>query len=490
MNILLLSPRTPKTFWSFCHVMPFISRKAAFPPLGLLTVAAMLPRDWKLRLIDLNIEELDHAAIAQADFVFVSGMLVHFESAREVIERAAACGKTVIAGGPLFTSGRERFPSLRHVAIGEAEELMPSIVADMRAGTLQPEYRSSTRPDITQTPVPRWDLLRLRQYATMPIQYSRGCPFDCEFCDIVAIYGRTPRVKNPAQVVAELDALVAAGWNGGVFVVDDNFIGNRARVKDLLRALIEWRKRRRSQISFLTEASLNLVDDEELLDLMVAAGFKRVFVGIESPAEESLAECGKVQNKSRDMVAAVRKMHRSGIEVMGGFIVGFDSDPSDIFQRQLQFIRQSGVVTAMVGLLTALPGTRLFKRLSGEGRIIGHSTGNNVDVDLNFVPKLDRETLLAGYRSLVKHLYTPREYYRRVLTFLRDYRPSGPKLPPRWNEIAAFFRSLWVLGVASPGRREYWKFLARTLLLHRAAFAEAMSLAIMGHHFRRVASAM
>lgn len=490
MNILLVSPRTPKTFWSFCHVMPFISRKAAFPPLGLITVAAMLPREWHVRLIDLNIEELSDDAIDSADYVFLGGMLVHFESAREVIERASLRGKTVIAGGPLFVSGRERFPTLRHIVIGEAEDVMPALVEDMRRGTVAAEYRADVRPDVTQTPIPRWDLLRLKQYATMPIQYSRGCPFDCEFCDIVAIYGRTPRVKRPAQVIAELDALVAAGWDGGVFVVDDNFIGNRARVKDLLRELIEWRRRKRTQITFLTEASLNLVDDDELVELMVQAGFKRVFVGIESPQEASLAECGKVQNKSRDMVAAVRKLHRSGMEVMGGFIVGFDNDPRDIFLRQMRFIQQSGVVTAMVGLLTALPNTRLFKRLAGEGRILSHSTGNNVDVELNFIPKLDREALLSGYRALVKRLYAPREYYRRVLTFLRDYRPSGPRLPVQRHEIAAFLRSLWVLGIASRGRREYWKFLARTALMHRAAFAEAMSLAIMGHHFRRVASAM
>ncbi len=490
MRILLVSPRTPATFWSFRHVMPFIARKAAFPPLGLLTVAAMLPREWELKLVDLNIENLTDAQIDWADYVFVTGMIVHAESARGVIARCRARGTTVIAGGPLFTTGHERFPEVEHFVLGEAEDIMPKLVADLEAGRLERFYQAAQKPDVTQTPIPRWDLLKLHHYATMSLQFSRGCPFNCEFCDIIVMYGRVPRVKTAEQVVAELDALRAAGWDGHIFLVDDNFIGNRAKVKLLLRALIEWRRTRAARVSFTTEASLNLVDDAELLDLMVQAGFKHVFIGIESPSEESLVECAKVQNTRRDLLASIKKLHSAGIEVMGGFIVGFDNDRAAVFDTQRRFIQESGVVTAMVGLLTALPGTRLFTRLQREGRLLDHSSGNNVDTHLNFLPKLDRQTLVEGYRRLVKHLYTPRAYYQRILTFLRDYRPAGPRVRVYRRDVLAFVRSLWVMGVAESGRREFWKFLTRTALFHRGKFAEAMRLAIIGHHFRKTAAAL
>lgn len=490
MNILLIWPATPDTFWSFSHVMPFISRKSAFPPLGLLTIAAMLPREWHLKLIDLNVEPLRDADIRRADFVMISAMIVHADSAREVIARCEQLKKPVIAGGPLFTTGSERFPEVHYFVKGEAEELMPELVADMTLGSLKPLYQSLKRPDVTTTPVPRWDLIRLRNYATMSLQFSRGCPFNCEFCDIIVMNGRVPRVKTPPQMIAELDSLLAAGWDGPVFIVDDNFIGNKARVKSLLREMIVWRERHRPRIVFLTEASLNVVDDDELVNLMVRAGFKRLFIGIESPHEESLDECSKVQNTGRDLVADVKRIQKAGMEVMGGFIVGFDSDRENIFERQWRFIQESGVVAAMVGLLTALPETQLFKRLQLEGRLLGHSTGNNVDAVLNFVPKLDRQKLLDGYRELVRRLYTPKNYYRRIITFLKEYRPSGPRTPISTTDIRAFVRSLWVMGVLKSGRFAYWKFVTRALVFHRRSFAEAMALAITGHHFRQIAASI
>lgn len=488
MNVLLVWPATPDTFWSFSHVMPFISRRSAFPPLGLLTIAAMLPREWHLRLVDLNVEALRDGDIQWADYVMISAMIVHVDSAKSVIARCHQMHKPVIAGGPLFTTGSDRFPEVRHFVKGEAEDLMPELVADMTSGNLKPVYQSTVRPDVTRTPVPRWDLIRLSHYATMSLQYSRGCPFNCEFCDIIVMNGRVPRVKTPAQMIAELDSLLAAGWNGPVFIVDDNFIGNKARVKSLLREMIAWRERTRPRIVFLTEASLNVVDDDELVSLMVRAGFKRLFIGIESPHEESLDECSKVQNTGRDLVADVKRIQKAGMEVMGGFIVGFDSDRENIFERQWRFIQESGVVAAMVGLLTALPETQLFKRLQREGRLLGHSTGNNVDAVLNFVPKLDREKLLEGYRDLVRRLYAPKHYYRRILTFLREYRPNGPRTPISATDVRAFVRSLWVMGVLRNGRFAYWKFVTRALVFHRRAFAEAMALAITGHHFRQIAA--
>jgi radical SAM superfamily enzyme YgiQ (UPF0313 family) len=291
-------------------------------------------------------------------------------------------------------------------------------------------------------------------------------------------------------MTAELDSLVDVGWRGRVFIVDDNFIGNKVKVKAFLRALIAWRKRRGLKSSFFTEASLNLADDRELLDLMAEAGFDRVFVGIESPDEDCLIECEKTQNTQRDLVAAVKTLQNSGLEVMGGFIVGFDNDSAGIFERQSSFISQSGIVTAMVGLLTALPGTRLFSRLKAENRILHDATGNNVDAVLNFLPKLNRDYLIEGYRRLVNRLYAPKPYYRRIKTFLREYKPRAARLRPAWRDLMALIKSFWVMGILTPGRREYWKFVARVLVSHRRVINEAMTLAIMGHHFRKVAAAL
>jgi radical SAM superfamily enzyme YgiQ (UPF0313 family) len=490
MNVLLVSPATPATFWSFRHVLRLASRRSAFPPLGLLTVAAMLPESWDLRLVDLDVGALSDADIAWADWVFLSGMIVQEASCREVVRRCAALGAPVVGGGPLFTTGRERFPEVEHVVVGEAEDVIEALAGDMVKGEVRAQYEAVERPDLSRTPIPRWDLIRFRDYAMASVQFSRGCPFDCEFCDIVAMYGRTPRVKTAAQVVRELDALVDAGWRDSIFIVDDNFIGHKVKAKALLRAMIAWRARRGVRIPFTTEASLNLVDDEELLGLMVEAGFKRVFFGIETPAPESLAECGKSANIGRDMAAAVRVIQRAGIEVMAGFIIGFDSDRLDVFERQKRFIQETGIVTAMVGLLNALPKTRLFTRLSNEGRILRGTTGNNLDSVLNFIPTLDREVLVERYRELVRDLYAPKAYYKRVRTFLGRYRKRGPRVGRSRSDVRAFLKSLWVLGVRSRGRRAYWTFFLRMLLLRPRKFGEAMYLAILGHHFRMIAQGM
>jgi radical SAM superfamily enzyme YgiQ (UPF0313 family) len=457
--------------------------------LGLLTVAAMLPREWEMRLVDLNTRKLTDADIAWADYVMISGMIVHENSARQVVARCRDKGKTIIAGGPLFTTGHDRFPEIEHFVLGEAELVMGQLIADMEAGTLQHFYQSETRPDITQTPAPRWDLIRMRDYVSMPVQFSRGCPFNCEFCDIIVMNGRVPRVKNPEQMVAELKSIVAGGWKGSVFIVDDNFIGKPKETKKLLQAIIDWRRTEKTPLSFLTEASLNLADDAELLDLMVRAGFRKVFVGIETPVEESLLECAKVQNTHRDLVSAVKTMQNAGLEVMGGFIVGFDSDSPKVFEQQHQFIQQTGIVTAMVGMLTALPGTRLFQRLQAEGRLLREATGNNLDGVLNFVPRLDRDMLVQGYASLVKRLYQPKVYYARILQFLREYKPQSSGLVT-WDDIKALIKSMWVMGLWHRGRRAYWAFVGKVLICHPRAFSDAMGLAIIGYHFRKVASAL
>ncbi|OGA16520.1 MAG: B12-binding domain-containing radical SAM protein [Betaproteobacteria bacterium RIFCSPLOWO2_02_FULL_66_14] len=490
MKILLVYPRTPATFWSFQHVLPFVAKRAAFPPLGLLTVAAMLPRDWELLLVDQNVSALSDAQIRWADAVFLSGMVVHGEAAHEVARRCSELGRPVVAGGPLFTTGHADFPEVPHFVCGEAEGVIGELVSDLANGTLKSLYRSHDWPDVRRTPVPRWDLVRVRDYVTMPVQFSRGCPFECEFCDIVVMNGRVPRTKDPEQVVRELDALRAAGWRDRVFLVDDNFIGNRKRARELLRELIRWRERTASGMGFFTEASVNLADDAELLELMVRAGFRKVFLGLETPSLAGLEECGKTQNRRRDLKEVTRTLQNAGLEVMGGFIVGFDSDGEDIFQRQFEFIQRSGVVTAMVGLLNALPQTALYARLAREGRLLAESCGNNTAAAINFVTRLDREILIQGYRELMRKLYEPGPYYRRIRTFLAAYRPRGPRLRLSWSDVRAFAASFWLLGVWQRGRFGYWRLLATTLVASPRKFGIAVELAILGHHFRRVARAL
>lgn len=487
MKILLVYPQTPDTFWSFKHVLRFVSKRVAFPPVGLLTVAAMMPREWEYRFVDTNVERLRDEDLQWADYVLISAMIVHKASVHELVARCRCAGRPVIAGGPLFTTGHAEFPDIQHFVLGEAEEVMPRLVEDMRHGTVQSIYRAEGHPDVTGVPVPRWDLVKLRHYATMAVQFSRGCPFDCEFCDIVVMNGRVPRTKTPAQLIAELDTLRSLGWKDMVFIVDDNFIGNRRHTRALLAELVAWRERTQAPIGFLTEVSVNLADDPELCDLMIRAGFKKVFVGIETPSAESLGECGKVQNTRRNLVDTVHRLQSTGLEVMGGFIVGFDKDPEDIFRRQFEFIQQSGVVTAMVGLLTALPQTRLYHRLKREGRLERDSTGNNTQATLNFRPRLDRDFLIEGYRDLMRRLYEPGAYYERIRTFLAHHRPNGPRLRLSLADVKAFLRSFWLLGLRHRGRLQYWRLFWGTLLRRPDQFRHAIELAITGYHFRRVA---
>jgi radical SAM superfamily enzyme YgiQ (UPF0313 family) len=437
----------------------------------------------------MDVTRLRDADLQWADYVMVSAMIVHKQSVQEeVIPRCKQHGRPLIGGGPLFTTGYEDYAADVHAVCGESEEIIGDVIRDMESGDVKDRYESSHGfPDVTKTPVPRWDLINPRHYATMSIQFSRGCPFDCEFCDIIIMNGRKPRTKTPEQMIAEIDALDAAGWHGTIFFVDDNFIGNKKLVKQFLRALVEWRERRKPQVDFITEASINLADDQELLDLMVAAGFRRVFIGIETPVPESLREAQKYQNTHGDLVEKIKTVQRSGMEVMGGFIVGFDNDPQEIFDLQYNFIQNTGIAAAMVGLLTALPKTQLYHRLLGEGRLDTVSTGNNTEAVLNFIPKLDRDFLISGYKRLMWTLYEPRAYYRRVLTFLGEYRPRGPKLRLTFTDLRAFARSLWMMGVRHRGRRAFWKYLATVLIRHPRKLPPAIALAIHGFHYRMVA---
>jgi radical SAM superfamily enzyme YgiQ (UPF0313 family) len=486
MNVLLLYPRFPDTFWSLKHALKFIRKQSAMPPLGLITMAALLPREWTLRLIDTNVSALSDADLSWADMVMISGMAVQKESARQVIARCNAAGVRVVAGGPLFTAQHEQFPTVDHFVLNEAEVTLPGFLADLQAGCAKRIYRSSELADLSTTPAPLWRLLQMKHYGFMGVQYSRGCPFNCEFCDVTALFGRKPRVKHARQILAELDSLLDAGWKGPIFFVDDNLIGNKKAVRtDLLPALIEWRKMHRTS-AFNTQASINIADDPQLMQQMVSAGFDNVFIGIETPNQDSLVECGKVQNKSRDLVADVKKIQRAGMQVQGGFIVGFDSDGPSIFQRQIDFVQKSGIVTAMVGLLQAMPGTALYDRLRREGRLLDTGTGDNVNGTTNFIPTMNLDTLRAGYQSILRSLYSPRRYYQRVRTFLREYRPAKVRTPLDRERVLAFFRSLLRIGIFGRERVYYWHLLIWTLLRRPRLFADAVTLAISGYHFRRI----
>ena len=490
MNILLIYPEFPDTFWSFKHALKFIRKKASSPPLGLLTVAAMLPPEWTKRLVDANVTKLTEKDLAWADYALISGMIVQRESARQIIGRCKEVGVKVVAGGPLFTSEYEQFEEGDHFVLNEAEVTLPPFLADLEQGHARRVYTTSEFADIRKTPVPLWELADLDRYATMSIQFSRGCPYNCEFCNVTALFGHRPRIKSAEQIIAELDKLYDLGWRAGVFFVDDNFIGNKRSLKtELLPALIEWQKDK-GGIPFHTEVSINLADDEELMQMMVEAGFGTVFIGIETPDEDSLTECNKNQNRGRDLVQDVKRIQRAGLQVQGGFIVGFDNDTPSIFQRQIDFIQKSGIVTAMVGLLQAPPGTRLYERLKQEGRLLNLISGDNVDGTMNFIPKMNLDTLREGYRNILQHIYSPEHYYQRVKTFLREYKPPKIKasldLAHILEYILAFIRSIYHLGIIGKERVHYWKLLFWTLFRRPQLFPLAITLAIYGHHFRKV----
>ena len=430
---LLVYPEMPPTYWSMRYALPFIGKKAVFPPLGLLTVAAMLPKDFEITLVDMNLEPLRDSAIARADVIFASAMIVQKASLAQVIARGHAHGKPVVAGGPYPTSCHEEIQGVDHFVLNEAEATLPAFLRDFSRGRAQRIYTSAERPDITRTPAPRFDLARDKGYAQMALQFSRGCPHHCEFCDIIELFGRKPRTKTPAQLLHEMDLLYEAGWRGSLFLVDDNFIGNRREVKALLSELIPWQRARHHPFTFFTEASLDLASDEPLMDQMVEAGFNMVFMGLETPDLCTLKATGKPQNLKADMLASVRSIQRKGMEVSGGFIVGFDSDAEDIFERQIRFIQEAAIPTAMVGLLTALPRTQLHRRLQAEGRLTGESGGGNNthDLRLNFVPRMEPGKLIEGYEHILAEIYRPDRYFERCLRLLRRlkrHRGSSRKL--------------------------------------------------------------
>jgi len=487
---LLIYPEFPATYWSFKYALKFIGKKASFPPLGIITVAAMFPKEWDVKLIDMNVDKLKKGDILDADMIFISAMSVQQKSAEQTIRLCQSFGKKVVCGGPLFSCEPDKYYYADCLVLFEGEVNFPDFLRDLAAGSLKKVYDNKAYPDMSTVPIPRWELVNHKKYAGMCLQFSRGCPFDCDFCNVTSLFGRVPRTKSVEQVLAELEAICASGWSQAVFFVDDNFIGNKPYLKStLLPALINWQHSRKVKIPFFTEASINLADDDALMALMRVAGFDSVFIGIETPDDASLKSCNKANNCGRDLVECVKKIQRYGMQVQAGFIVGFDTDTESIFQRQIDFIQKSGIVIAMVGILQAPTGTKLYERMKEAGRIASDWSGNNVAAATNIVTKMNVDTLAAGYRKIFEMIYSHKNYYKRIREFLNNYQTPDVRSPITMPYILAFMKANIRLGVFSGGRRQYWSLLAWVLLKKRALLPEAVRLSIMGLHFRKVYSA-
>jgi radical SAM superfamily enzyme YgiQ (UPF0313 family) len=487
-NILLVYPKVPSnTYWSFKCALKFIRKKSAMPPLGLLTIAALFPDKYNLKLIDLNVAPLNESDIHWADAIFISAMIVQQDSMREVIRRCKRVGKIIVAGGPFPTSNYQDIADVDHFLLGEVDLTLSDFLLDLEKCIAKPVYPIPCHPDISNLPVPRFDLLDMDAYGSMAIQYSRGCPFHCEFCDIWTIYGNKPRLKSADTLLEELDTLYDLGWRGPVFLVDDNFIGNKKRVKtELLPALKVWQIDHGYPYHFFTEASINMGEDEKLLSAMREAGFNQVFIGVETPDPKGLEETGKKQNLKANMENSIRTIQRHGMEVMAGFIIGFDSDKEDIFDRQISFIQQNAIPKAMIGFLNALPGTRLYHRLKMEGRILKASLGNNTHcMTTNFKTIMDPNRLKEGYKNILACVYdfNLKNYFERCSHFLDTIEYTGYFQRKIYvKDLIIFFRSIYGQ-VFTPYGFQYLKFVFRSMIKHPNIFGEAISLCISGHHF-------
>jgi len=488
MNALLVYPKYPNTYWSLSHALPFISKKAAYPPLGLITVAPLLPPEWQKKLVDLNIEALNDEDLHWADYVMISAMSVQTKSVNEIIARCKKLGKKIIAGGPLFTAEYENYSNVDHLILNEAEITLTPFLDDLKNGRPKHIYQTDEFADIKCSPVPDYSLLNISKYASLSIQYTRGCPFNCDFCDITVLFGKRVRTKATDQIITELTNLYERGFAGSLFFVDDNFIGNRRVLKrELLPAIIQWQKDYNHPYNFLTEVSINLADDKELMHMMVKAGFSRVFVGIETPDEESLTECSKTQNKNRNLMEGVQYIQSMGMEVSAGFIVGFDHDSSTIFQRQIDFIQNSGIISAMVGLLNAPKKTPLYERLKKENRILHDFDGDNTNFSLNFIPKMNKEELLEGYQKILESIYSCKPYFERVKKFLVDFEPRVKKQTAiNTDKIKALFKSIIILGIIDRGRKYFWQLFFWSLFRKPKVFPLAITYAVFGFHYRKV----
>jgi radical SAM superfamily enzyme YgiQ (UPF0313 family) len=490
IKALLIWPRFPPSFWGFEGVLQMLPEAAMTPPLGLITVAALCPSSWSLRLLDHAFDEIGEEDYQWADLVMVSSMHAQRVDTQSVLAQARALGKRTFIGGPWASSEPDRLQHLAdHVLVGEAEEIFATIATDLERGTARAVYRVSEKPDMSRSPIPRFDLLRRQMYTSMPVQFSRGCPFQCDFCDIITIYGRKPRVKSPQQLISELDTLRALGWRNEVFIVDDNFIGNSKNALQLARELAEWGNRNNRVFSFYTEASVDLGDRPELMAAMVEANFMYVFLGIESPSAEALNSSKKFQNLRKNNLEQIHTIQESGLWVLGGFIVGFDSDDETIFDRQRDFIERAGITWAMAGMLQAPPTTPLYDRMKQEGRLFEDSEGTSNFSVPNFRTRMPLSTLMNGLSRLLSDLYAPDAYFERAFHSLQlwNSRPiqRPPDLPISYN-LRLLVQSIWRQGIRSSYQGAYWKFFWRILrnyLNNPAKLWMGSMILLAGHHF-------
>ncbi len=487
MKILLVYPEYPDTFWSYKHALKFVSKKAAYPPLGLITVASLLPEEWETKLIDMNIEKLCAEDLLWADYVFVSAMSTQIQSASNVIARCNALLKPVVAGGPLFTADYEKFDNVDHLVLNEAEITLPLFLKDLKTGNTKHLYESNDFADVKESPLPDYSLVKHNKYTSKSIQFSRGCPFNCEFCDITALLGHKCRIKSTRQIIQELQNIYDTGWRSQVFFVDDNFIGNKHMLKtDLLPAMITWMEEHDHPFHFTTEASVNLSDDDELMHLMTKAGFLTVFVGIETPEPVALEECNKVQNINRNLMDSIKRIQQAGMEVLGGFIIGFDSDTPNIFRQQIEFIQKSGIISAMIGLLNAPTKSQLYKRLKAEGRILEKWTGDNTSNAMNFIPKMNKKELETGFTEVIRGVYGGKPFYDRVRVFLQDFQPAAKK-KNRLDiiRLMAFIKSIIIIGIFDSHRKYYWQLFFWSLFNRFDLFPMAITYTIYGYHYKK-----
>jgi radical SAM superfamily enzyme YgiQ (UPF0313 family) len=490
IKALMVWPKIPTSFWTFTGMIRVIPEEAVLPPLGLVTVAALCPKEWTIRLIDQAVEDLGDADLLWADLVMVGAMRVQKEGFEEVLARARRLGRRTIAGGHYASSEPDEVLKLAdHVVVGEPDEVFHHIAKDLEDGTAKRLYEIEAKPDVTKTPVPRFDLLKTDSYASMSIQFSRGCPFQCEFCDIIALYGRKPRTKLPGQMLAELDALQSLGWKKQVFIVDDNFIGNHKLALELALELEKWQRAHGSPLMFYTEASMDLARHPALIEAMVKANFLYVFLGIESPSKQSLAEAHKYQNLAMDPIDSVRLLHQSGLWVAGGFIVGFDSDTEDIFEQQILFIERAAIPWAMINFLHALPRTALYDRLKAEGRLSEVSVHDSDCAPPNFQTILPSAVLLKGFQKTLASIYDPTKFYERARRSLQSWDSRKCQRPSRQPTLGGFvgimLRSIWHQGLRSSYRRAYWKYLLQIICrypMNRTKLYLGITILVSGHH--------
>ena len=489
MKVLLIYPLFPKTFWSYEKILELVNRKVLLPPLGLVTVAAILPQEWEFKLVDRNIRAVTEAEWKWADVVILSAMIVQKPDLLDQIREAKRRGKRVAVGGPYPTSVPDEVQEVGadYLILDEGEITLPLFVDAIQRGDQTGIFRSNgEKPDVTNTPIPRFDLLEFDAYDSMSVQFSRGCPFQCEFCDIIVLYGRKPRTKTPGQLLAELDYLYELGWRRGVFMVDDNFIGNKRNVKLLLKDLKVWQVEHQYPFRFNTEASIDLAQDAELMELMTECYFDAVFLGIETPDEESLQLTKKFQNTRSSLAESVDTITRAGLRVIAGFIVGFDGEKSGAGDRIVRFAEQTGIPTTTFAMLQALPNTALWHRLEKEGRLRGKDGNINQTTLMNFIPTRPLEEIAREYVEAFWQLYEPEQYLDRVYRYFLTLGAPKCKTPfklPSLIDLKAVLIVCWRQGLKRKTRWKFWHHLFSMIRRNPAVWEHYLIVCAHNEHF-------